>query len=101
MNGKATLTSVATSSRDARVALRAGITVVSKPAHRKKRSRSYSISRVRANLAAGVASAIVLTVPNSAVSALSTKGDKLSATARLTDADHGDAVLKTVSIARI
>ncbi len=98
LKGKATLTFVATCRGSVHVILSAGITVVSKAAHGKKKSKRYGIRGVRASAAAGAQKKIVLVVPNGAVSALAAKGDKLSATATLADTDHGGSVLKTITI---
>jgi hypothetical protein len=101
LKGEATLTLVATCSGAVHVILSAGITAVSKPAHGKKKTKYYPIPGVRASIAAGVPTKIVMDVPNEALSALSTNGDKLSAMFTLADTDHGDSVLKTTSIKRL
>jgi hypothetical protein len=101
LKGKATLTLVATCSGAVHTILSAGITVVSKPAHGKKKSKYYPVPGVRASVAAVAPTTIVLDVPKGAVSALSTKGDKLSAMFTLADTDNGDSVLKTIRIERL
>jgi hypothetical protein len=101
LKGKATLTLVATCSGALHAILSARITVVSKPAHGKKKSKYYPMPGVRASVAAGAPTTIVLDVPKGAVSALSTKGDKLSAMFTLADTDNGDSVLKTIRIERL
>jgi hypothetical protein len=102
IKGKATLTFVATCSSAVHTILSAGITVVWKPLHsKKKKSKFYPIPGVRASLAANGATKIVLDVPSGVVTALSTKGDALSARATLVDTDHGDSVLKTTTLARL
>jgi hypothetical protein len=101
LKGGATLTLVATCSGAVHAILSAGITVVSKPAHGKKKSRYYPVPGVRASVAADAPTTIVLDVPKGAVSALSTKGDKLSAMFTLADTDNGDSVLKTIRIERL
>jgi hypothetical protein len=101
LKGKATLTLVATCSGAVHAILSAGITVVSKPAHGKKKSKYDPVPGVRASVAAGVPTTIVLDVPKGAVSALSTKGDKLSAMFTLADTDNGDSVLKTIRVERL
>ena len=100
LKGKPTLTLVATCNSAVHVILSAGITVVS-TAHGKRKSKYYPIPGIRASLAKSAAKQIVLDVPSGAVTALSTKGDKLSAMFTLADTDNGDSVLKTISIARL
>jgi hypothetical protein len=102
LKGKATLTFVATCSGAVHTILSAGITVVSKPAHsKKKKSKFYPIPGVRASLAVDSSTKIVLDVPSGVVTALSTKGDTLSARATLADTDNRDSVLKTTTLARL
>ena len=102
IKGRATLTFVTTCSGAVHTILSAGITVVWKPAHsKKKKSKFYPIPGVRASLAANSSTKIVLDVPSGVVTALSTKGDTLSARATLADTDHSDSVLKTTTLARL
>jgi hypothetical protein len=102
LKGKATLTFVATCSGAVHTILSAGITVVWKPAHsKKKKSKFYPIPGVRAGVAANSATKIVLDVPSGAVKALSTKGDTLSVRATLADTDNRDSVLKTTAPTRL
>jgi hypothetical protein len=101
LKGKATLTLMATCSGAVHAILSAGITVVSKPAHGKKKSKYYPVPGVRVRVTAGAPTTIVLDLPKGAVSALSTKGDKLSAMFTLADTDSGDSVLKTLRIERL
>jgi hypothetical protein len=101
LKGKATLTLVASCSGAVHVMLSARIAVASKSVHGKKETKSYSIPGVRTSVTAGDATKIVLDVPSGVVSALLTKGAKLSATFTLADTDDGDSVLKTISGARL
>lgn len=101
LEGKATLRLAATCSGAVHAILSAGITVVSKPVHGKKESKYYPVPGVRVSVAAGAPATIVLDFPKGAVSALSTKGDKLSAMFTLADTDNGDSVLKTIRIERL
>jgi hypothetical protein len=101
LKGKATLTLVATCSSAVNVTLGGRITVVSKPAHGKARSKSYTVAAVHVALGAKAARKIVVNMPAAVVKALANKRDKLSA--KFTLADPGDAgdVLKSVAISRL
>jgi hypothetical protein len=101
LKGKATLTLVATCNRAVHVMLSAGITVVSKPAHRKTKTKYYRIAEGRASIAADAPMKIILDVPSGAVSALSTKGDKLPAMFTLADTDNRNSVLTTIRLPRL